>query len=212
VPPPFRTGLHAGQNERPRPVAFCDATHAGVESSENIKENSIASFILNLYREGFFPVVVTRPWPEQLAEARLCTLIAPARPIGAGDADRLLRWVEDGGRLFVAAGFEDRAGVDALLGALGIAIHPVPLGASFAVWPGKPYQPTFWSAWEVSGGEPLVTIEGRNVVVEVERGRGRVLFVADSEHFRNKNLEHEDDAVPHNAAFLRDLLQHLNRE
>jgi hypothetical protein len=90
--------------------------------------NPIYPLLTNFARSGLLPVWKSEPGFEGLHDSRALVMVAPASPLGERETEALVRYMQDGGVVIVAANAADACEVDPLLRSVGLALEPVPLG------------------------------------------------------------------------------------
>ncbi len=190
-------------------VACVDLSHVGLHSVEGWRDNGISGVYLNLMREGFFAIGLPSFDDRQIFASDLFVTIAPTRPYAPGEVDALRRFLEGGGTVLAAVGYEQRAGAQTLLDLGGLRLANRPLGRSATYVPGAPVVPQFWNAWPVLGGDAMVTLRNEPVIVQKRIGRGRLVVVGDTHFFFNRNLETEDGGNVANIRFFGWLMQQI---
>lgn len=146
-------------------------------------------------------------------------IVAPNQAYSRQEARRLADYVEQGGRLYVAAGYKHHDGVQPLLQEFSLDVDPSPYGAAHnsritrpdwraaitgdSIHPEPqdaraddpfrdPYDADIASREShpiIGQGEPLLTCWGRPLVVAVRRGKGVFVLFADSRFLNNEALE-----------------------
>lgn len=206
-------------------VALVDLSHVGRFSLEGWRDNAVNGVYLNLMRKapdtwpaqsgGYFTFGLHDFDEEQIRASRVFVTIAPTRPYSAGELAVLREFMEQGGTVLLAVGWEDRAGSQSLLDMGEIELLHRPLGRFPAPAPAPGIEATFWDGWALRGGETLLTLghpgadpaaSAQPVVVRKKFGRGQLVVIGDSDFLLNKNLEVEDGAILSNVRFFQWLL------
>ncbi|MBI2876153.1 MAG: hypothetical protein HYY20_04665 [Candidatus Tectomicrobia bacterium] len=188
-------------------VAIVDTSHLGRFHMYGFEAGSALGFFYNLMRNDYLAFLAPALDEASLRDARLIVLIAPARPFSAAEAERLSRWVREGGTLLMSVGWEEREPVLPLLRAWGIELDALPLGPAAASW--GPTQVYFYKAWGVraEGAEVLLRYEGIPLVIHKTFGRGNLLVIGDSSFLLGEQLEGREVYQESKILFLRDILQ-----
>lgn len=188
-------------------VAVVDLSHVGKHSIEGWRDRGVSGLYLNLMRAGYHTLGAKTLDADQLLASELFVSVAPTAAYDEVELDLLWEFMEGGGRVLLAVGFEDRAGSRSLLERAGLTIPHRPLGREPARVPGASVTPSFFEAWPVLGGDrTLVTVRDEPVVVTREVGQGRLVVIGDTDFLLNRNLEVEDGAILANVQFLSWLL------
>jgi hypothetical protein len=177
------------------PPAFIDASHGQFFDLMGWEKYSVGGLELNLMRNGYQPQVRKTWHPGMLKKARLLIIARPTQPITAAEIDELLPFIESGGWVLVAAGYEEHAAVDELLAAFGLKIENVPLGRAEGL--GLEEKPTFARVYQLSGTDPgmqvVCTASQLPVVASVRCGQGGLALIGDPVFLFNDNLENRDE-------------------
>ena len=188
-------------------VALVDTAHAGRFSPEGWHPDGIDGVFLHLMRDGYFAAAAKTFDAGQVMASDLFVTIAPSRPFGRDAVRVLKRFMEQGGTVLLAAGWEERAGAAPLLAAAGIEIAGRPLGRAQGHGPPLSENPMLFEAWPVLGGETLLSAHGEPVVTLTQIGKGRLIVIGDTQFLRNKNIEVKEGGILRNIRFLSWLLE-----
>ena len=189
-------------------VAWIDASHLERFNSNNIwADESFGGLAYNLMRNGYSPLVM-RDWqPCTLNRGSLLILIGPSKPFSPGEVKVIRRFVEGGGWLVLAAGWEDLSGSMELWREFGLRVEERPLGRVLVEQPGGNVR--LYKGWsiEILRGEPQVLCSpwGYPAIVRLQVGKGSVVAIADTQFLLNRNLEGTKQYYPENIAFLHRL-------
>lgn len=169
----------------------------------------------NLMRNEYSPRFCSSPHALDEYPAEMYVICTPSVPFSRSEIDRLEQFVDDGGWLMIAAGWDKREAVGPLLDRFGLAIDNIPLGEAEAFGMGKTVK--MKNAYPVKGQgegvETLITAFDYPVAKVVRRGTGGVIEIGDSEFLLNMNLEGQNDfLVMENIVFLRSLMATLNQD
>ncbi len=195
VPPPL-TGK----------VAIVDESHGGMYSPEGWHNDAVDGVYLHLMRDGYFPAALSRFDSDAIEAGELFVTIAPTTRYRASEVRTLRKFMERGGTVLLAVGWEDRAAALPLLEMAELEIAPRPLGRTTGSGAPLAEEPMIYEAWPVLGGEPLLTARGEPVVARKAIGKGRIIVIGDSRFLTNKNLEVKDGGILRNVHFLTWLL------
>lgn len=198
-------------------VAWIDTSHGNFFDSTAWEEDSVGGLEFNLYRAGHLPLLLRDFGRITSGPPGLLVLMRPTRACSRSELGALQAFVERGGRVLLAAGWENRAAVGPLLERFGLALQPTPLGQ--ASGESSLGRPRFWHACPTGASlgaatpEVLCTASGYPVVVRRRLGTGQFVHVSDCCFLLNKNLEGSQDTLRmENVEFLRELLSDLRRE
>jgi hypothetical protein len=199
------------------PIAYIDVSHQERLDRMLWQETSVGGLNYNLVRNGALPLLLREIDAEALAGADLLVVIAPGGRFSAKEIDTVTHWVEAGGRLLVATGWEESEASQALLAPFGLEVDHIPLG------PVEVARGTglvrFHEAWPVSSrsaeAETLLEAYGYPLIVyqpwgEVDPQRGQqggVILIGDSRFLLGGTLEGEDTYSEGNILLLRDIMQ-----
>ena len=159
----------------------------------------------NILRNQLLPIQMEVFDPDALSRAETLFLIGPQMPYTPSEVLEIERFVMDGGRLIVSAGWEERRGVESLLDRFGMSIEPIPFGR-LAVDTGSGIV-EMPKAWPITVEDPnaslCLTKWDKPVVVTRMIGRGRVTVIGDSLFLLNPNIETISGYKIGNIQFLR---------
>lgn len=213
-------------------LAYIDASHLGLYSSESWRMDGLMGLSLNLMRSGYLTLVMPEFNAERLLHTDLFISVAPARSYSASERRALHAFVENGGMLILTAGYDNRRAAESLLEEFDLGIGdgtvaagnsrgPVPFGFFKSPYlnPGD-YMTyvRFNAAWPVHAfgepAQPLAYAQGSQPVILVRNfGHGKVMVVGDTAFAMNKNLEVESgdafEGMRENPHFWRWLLTYL---
>lgn len=193
-------------------LAWIDLAHGNRVDLHSGEGNGVNGFVDHLYRGQYMPLGMKRFDAAELRGASLYTTIAPSAPFSADERRALREFVEGGGLLVVAAGYEERNGSLGLLQDFGYEIGGTPIGAAHASKVALPGQHVLMhESWPVvhpeGRGEEWVTSWGFPLVVFERIGRGGLLVIGDSKFLCDVKLESRDAFVEANINFLRAALE-----
>lgn len=215
-PPPPLDRIPAGAR-----VALVDGAHFNGWTREFWREDSIAGLFATLVRDGYLPIVLEESFSRRpAAPGSLPILVAPRTPLTHDETRWLIRHLDQGGDVLVAAGRESGAAAAPLLSVYGLGIGAMPLGPApvepdldEASWRRARRRPQFRQAWPITSHglarrRVLHRAFGHEVVVEAVAGRagGRLLIIGDPEFLTDRVLENENAAWEGNVTLLSDLL------
>jgi hypothetical protein len=195
-----------------REIAWVDLDHGNRVDLHTGEPTGISGFVDHLWRHGYLPLGMKRFDGQALDDAAIFATVAPARGFGRGEREALERFVEGGGLLIVATGYEERSGSEDLLATFGYAIGPTPIGAAHAarvhLGSGQVMMHESWpvlfpearaEVWVSSWGYPLVTFQ--------RIGRGGLLVVGDSFFLCDVKQESHERFIEPNINFLRTAIE-----
>jgi hypothetical protein len=194
----------------PTKLAIIDRSHGGRYDLRAWFDPSVGGLMLNLIRDGFFPVVGDEFPARALERADLFVTIAPMREYSSGERDALRRFLERGGRVLACVGWEDLDGARSLLADHGFAVTDVPL-SHFRTGP-RPEDLVFRNAWALRpppDGRVLVSQWGQPVVASRAVGRGEFVLIGDTSYLWNRNLEGREQWFLGNIGFLSSVARGL---
>jgi hypothetical protein len=167
------------------------------------------SLLLSAYRAGYVPCVGDAREGALLDRVEALVVAAPRADPGREWAERILAWVETGGRLFVGASHADSRNIAGLLAPLGAEVSPRILGPRRMILAGATV--TLREPWalDVARGSwrPLLCADGEVLAAARDVGRGEVVLVGDSRFFRNEALESAERVDEENVRYLVGLLR-----
>jgi hypothetical protein len=199
-----------------RPLAVVDLDHGNRVDRHTGAPNGIGGLTDHLWRGGYVPLGMKEFDADGVAEAALFVTVAPAVPFTPAERAALVRFVDRGGLLVVASGYEERRGAEGLLKDFGYAIGPTPIGAAHQSVVHLEGQSVFMhESWPVLApegrGEVWVSCWGYPLVRFEEIGRGGLIVIGDSKFLCDVKLESRDRFVEENINFLRAALEEARR-
>ena len=161
-------------------------------------------------RNGYQPQVRWEWHASMMKKSRLVIIARPTRPIIPSEIADLVTYIENGGWVLVAAGYEERDAVRELLAEFDLRIENVPLGR--ATGRGLGEKPTFARAYQITGTDPntqmICTALRLPVIASVRRGQGGLALIGDPVFLFNDNLENRgDDYHIENIRFFHELMK-----
>ncbi|HID77085.1 MAG TPA: DUF4350 domain-containing protein [Planctomycetaceae bacterium] len=120
------------------PVAYVDDGHLGAYSDLAWSDDAIDSFLLNLMRNGYLPLLAPDLTAERLERAGLLVVIGPARAYSRAEQEAVRRFVSGGGTLICMAGADRADAVRPLLEAFGLGVGRSPVGPEESVQEARP--------------------------------------------------------------------------
>jgi hypothetical protein len=194
-------------------IAYLDQSHLPMASEEGWRDDGLMGFLMNLMRSGLLAFNLHEFDDATIAKARLVAIVAPAKPYTRAEIAILRTYVERGGTLLVAVGWEESYASRPLLGAFDIEMENLPLGYFQTRSPVLGLDVMFYEAWpvrDIVDTAEIIAAHGEYPVVLVKPWeKGRLIVIGDSHFLMNKNLEAEKSQNEANIAFLKVLLEHV---
>ncbi|HUU46700.1 MAG TPA: hypothetical protein VM118_13290, partial [Acidobacteriota bacterium] len=189
--------------------ALLDEGHASLFDAMAWEDASIGGLQYNLMRNGFSPRFVSSP--AALAEhdqAQLYVIATPTVAFTTDEVDHLERFVNQGGWVLAATGWDTYPATRELLERFGLSMLNIPLGQAEAQGFGTTVK--MINAYPLTGEgadvQVLLQAFGHAVGMIVHRGEGGLIVIGDSDFLLNKNLEGQNEfVVMENINFLRSL-------
>lgn len=195
-------------------IAWIDASHLERFSLNSWADDGFGGLTHNLMRNGYSPLLMTHWDTRELERGELLILIGPSKPFSPPEIEAIRQFVQGGGQLILAAGWEDLAGSMDLWREFGLQVEQMPLGRVLVKQPGGDVR--LYKGWSVRAvhGKPEILCSpwGYPAIVRVRVGKGSVVAIADTQFLLNRNLESRDSYDPKNIAFLRRLFDELKQE
>jgi len=201
-------------------LAYVDASHVNQYSLTHWKKNSIGGLNINLARNGYLPMILRNRRIEAILDAKIYVVIAPTKPFSRDELKVLQAYMQSGGQLILAVGWEEKAGAQTLLDFLGVDIASVPLGPVPIHEPtmDKKFirsiqmKPHFMEAWPIfyqdsSDIKVLYAFKDYPIVIHKSLGKGGAVIIADTQFLYDRTLEQEKAWWEGNITFLRQLLE-----
>lgn len=190
-------------------LAIIDFSHQPNASKHSSMDDGLHGVSINLLRYDLLPVIMNE-WDEDTLEAaRYIVLNAPRRPISPGERNQLMEFMERGGTVILACGYQDASASRELLEPLGCEIGGTPLGRFFDR-PAFDQPVSFLSPWAIekkpANAAVLCAYDDKPLMIAVPVGDGKLVLIADSEFLHNRNVEGHENHDPANTTFLKNLL------
>ena len=193
--------------------AYIDVAHLPADDLNLWFRDAFGGFAQTLSRTGLLPYCLWDWKATRWDDAALVVLLAPSRDLSGSEQRQLLEYIEKGGHVLVAVGWEECGPIRPFLGTIGLSIDNAPLGQAVGTsWRDKPVQ--FANAWPIvissevkRTSEILARIKDSPCIVRCRRGRGSITLIADTRFLRNANLEDRSRHVPENIEFVRAFVQ-----
>jgi uncharacterized protein DUF4350 len=199
-------------------VAYIDNSHFENFEYEGWNDPGNTGLIYNVMRAGYNTFSMNRFSADQLNFADLFIIANPTKTFSSKEISDIRNFVENGGNLFISAGWEERECLVDLLAVFDITIENQPLGgtdkASITILENKVYA-TFIEAWPVkcsSEHKVIVSWLGQPVIITRSFGKGNVCVVGDAQFLTNRMLEHADHGHLNAIIFFRWLLYNVRGE
>lgn len=196
-------------------LCLVSSNSMGFAEGAHFTDDSFDGLFANAMRGGLLPLLGDPTLPASLDACEVIVLL-PTAALAAAEQERLEAYVDGGGTLLVATGFEEGAGTRDLLATFGFEILDLPMGAAPVMnWKASSSYDgvQFDEAWPVIDVRPELgavkrhfELDGLDLVVERAIGAGRVIVIGDSRFLSDGNLEGESSFELPNIHFLADLL------
>ncbi len=191
-------------------VAYIDMSH--LERHQIYGDDGVWSLLYTLMRSDCLPFVHQRFSPLALKESKVFVKIAPAKPLSDDELQLVDDYLQQGGLVVWAVGYEEKEGSENFLRLYGLALDNVPLGP-------VPKDQTdrglyFHKAWPIiftdsSDVEVLCAAWDYPVIIAKKIGKGRVVLIGDSEFLLARNLEGAPRVREENLRFIESLVKRL---
>jgi hypothetical protein len=223
--------LPDGRPQSNPPIAYVDASHLEPLAYEPWSPDGLGQLTRALARGGHLPLLAPDLSPQRLQGAAMLLLIAPARPLSAGERKTVHEFVDGGGILICMVGSEEIGPSGPLLAEFDLAVPPMPvppseitretfpIGAFAAAYGDSSNDKSaawFYAAWPIVHGqdaEDLVAWSDSRqympVITSKRFGKGTVVLVGDTYFAMNKNMELLDKDPAANTEFWQWLLTRL---
>lgn len=203
----------------PENIAVIDMTMVRGPTVRAWEDSSLYGLAMMLRREGYWPKFAHSDLPRHLNDAELVVVVGDNGRPGSRRVKAIKRWVNGGGRLLVISGWNAETPIFREYGLMldGVPLGPWPNGAADVQ--AQVSQPMFVEAWpilhnaQMQSAVPYYTVYGADssydLVVGLDMGAGKALFVGDERLFYDNNLEGEKAWNQQNIEFLLSLLEIL---
>jgi hypothetical protein len=220
-PPSYRDYDIPNIISQKHPLALVDASHVNLYNREFWTKYSIAGLTTNLARNGYLPALKYSSftkYPLHLQSASLIAIVGPLKDFNHTELETLNRFMEEGGTVILATGWQESQFTPELLAHFGIRFQPTPLGPQPVVpktTDTKLIQEQFenlhflnlWP-WEFSNDYQVIHQElGYAVIITRKFDKGRLIAIGDSNILVDKGIEQERDYWKGNILWFRDLLK-----
>lgn len=196
------------------PTAVIDDSHFGRFNKLTWFDDCCGGLQYNLMRGGYFPLMMQRFEEDQIMGSDILVFMAPVRPFSAGEIDVMERFMEKGGWILYACGFDEADGSRGFLEHMGLKVLDVPLTNftdSLGVWDVRVNKG--WGIEVAAPGARIIAERfGYPYMVELRRGRGGIILIADSTFLLNQNLEAMNTYFKDNVHFFKELLERIRGE
>jgi hypothetical protein len=202
-------------------IVYIDSSHLEQIESVPFQENSVDGLSINLQRNGFLPILLRDFDDTQIIRSKMMVFIAPTQIITATEINFLESYMNNGGFIILASGFEEKAPIQPLLEKIGFDIAPIQLGPLplREMEEANEYfdEPKFINAWPITyeGNEVLIWHEAEvlnkrfPIIAFKKIGKGGVVLIADSEFLLNKNIETEEGYWEGNIMLLKRVFEEI---
>ncbi|MBN1861642.1 MAG: hypothetical protein JW840_09305 [Candidatus Thermoplasmatota archaeon] len=201
-------------------VVCIDASHGERFSIESFTDASVNGLIVNLQRNNFLPLILREFSRDTVKQSTLILFNAPTKAFTEDEVSFLHSYMQNGGVILLATGYDDKDASLPLLKEYNIDIQPTPLGpVPYVEGNLSLYQnePRFVDSWPLSFQEEHIrsyyNFTWQNLtfhlVIFIKQGKGGLLVVSDSQYLLDKNIESIYDYWPGNILFLKYLLDEL---
>ena len=194
-------------------VGVFDFSHQPYAAKHGSLGEGIYGLSLSFLRYGMLPITQNGWDGDVLDKARILVLNAPRRPFSMARRRQVMAFMERGGTVLLACGAPHYKASEPLLEPLGLSVRNLPLGRFFDR-PAFNQPVQYFSAWPIDVRNPdarlLSMYRDWPLMVDVPVGEGRLVLVADSEFFHNKNLESHEQYSAQNTQFVRNLFDYVN--
>ncbi|MCF6176189.1 MAG: GldG family protein [Victivallaceae bacterium] len=199
-------------------VAYIDNSHFENFKYDGWKDFGNTGLIYNVMRAGYNTFSMNSFSAEKLNLADLFIIANPTKTFSEKEIADIRGFVENGGKLLISAGWEERESLVELLAVFDITIENQPLGgtdkALITILENEVYA-TLLEAWPVKCGSEHKVIAswlGQPVIIARSFGKGNVYVVGDAQFLTNRMLEHENHGHLKAIIFFRWLLYNMRGE
>jgi hypothetical protein len=156
--------------------------------------NGFGIFERWILRLGYF---TERAGGAEALSGDATVFLYPTKSVDADYKKRLLQYVENGGKVLIVDSPKNVGSSAAeLLQLFGLSAEPIAgQGGVLSVpagWPAVPVE----AAHEISGGKPLIHLDGKPVAASAQRGKGSVVVVGFGSRFSDVNMGVTGDVEP----------------
>ena len=204
-------------------LVYVDASHVERFNLESYNDNSLTGLELNLMRNNYLPLLLRDYDQDEVKNCDILIFNAPTKSFSNDEVEFLKQYIQNGGLVILATGYQDKDASMPLLREFGLDIYDLPLGP-------VPYtevnqtdeyeeQPRFVNSWPIATKENdntevfysfNISEETYILMTLTKYGNGGLLLIADSEFLVDKNIESISDYWPGNIIFLKNILDELH--
>ncbi len=202
----YLTGRGNPRPLEPEKVAFVDDSHCGRFLHTGDIEGSLNALTLSIMRMRRFVFLC-----DSVKEIHGCSLyivVAPTRDFAHDEVERICDFIDTGGTLLIAQGYDEYCAAPRLLDTFGFSVMNIPLGPVETQAFG--HEVEFVSAWPLTSTNSSAEVIAKGwdypIAAVLNRGRGRVVVVSDSRFLLSENLELKEYYYEGNVKFLEELL------
>jgi hypothetical protein len=193
-------------------VGIIDLSHGNRVDLHSGEDNGISGLADQFWRGGYVPLGMKELDSGLLENAEIFATVAPSVPFTRSERRALVEFVERGGLLVVATGYEESAGAEALLAEFGYSIGATPIGAAHrAVSHIEGQFAIMHESWPVvragDRGEVWMSSWDYPLIVYERVGDGAVLVIGDSFFLCDIKLEGREQFVEPNINLVRMVLE-----
>lgn len=178
-----------------------------------ISSNTIMGLSYNLLCEDITPILSDSI--EDVDKSKVVIIIAPQKTINEKEADKLYKYVYNGGTLILSSSKNTKT--ESLLAKFNISLSNIFLGPVPWKNPNVPDSmklngPEFKEAWHINiDKDPNTTcyykFDNYHLVTITEVNSGKFIFIADDKFLLSNNLETEMSANQNNVLFIKELIR-----
>lgn len=194
-------------------IAYVDNSHLGYYTLDAWKSQGTMGLHLNLMRNGYLSFILKDFSKQKILNSDILIFIAPTKPFTNKEIKIIKEYINQGGILILAVGYEEKGASLGLMNSFGFGISNVPLGYFQVEMEGLDQKGTFYKGWPVvcDDEKAEVICSGYNypLIVSLPYGKGKFVVIGDSFFFSNQILEEEEQPYMNAIYFFRWLLYTL---
>jgi hypothetical protein len=192
-------------------LAMLDFAHEPYTSKHSGMDSGLHGLSINFARYGLLPVAANEWDPNLIMMSDVMVLNAPRRPFTSRERQHLMRYLEQGGTVWLACGYHHYPNCKSLLDPLQVRVLGVPLGRFFDRT-AFGQRVSFVSAWPIEVNHPDASVitfyDQWPLIVLIPVGKGRLVLIGDSEFLHNRNVEGFENYDPATIQFIKALLDY----
>ncbi len=214
-------------------IIYIDSSHIERFNLQLSEGRSLSGFMLNMMRNDYLPIMMGKFSDEKMQNSDIVVFNAPTKKFSGSEVNSIIKYIEGGGIVILATGFDDKAASMPLLNEFGLDIEDIPLGPVPYVEEDPEFfqkAPRFVDSWPIEIQDKTgfkteifysINISETQFVLmtltrydnetnpQYEDYTGGLLLISDSQFLLDENIESLYDYWPGNIQFLKNIIDEL---